>query len=58
MDVSLDTKSDLVTNVVDLRFTPLSRLSQASVLVDHSFQVPSSVPAERISPLAAFNSAI
>jgi hypothetical protein len=58
MYVSPDAKSDLITNVVDLRFTPLGRLTQAGVLADRSLQVPSDVPAERISPLAAFNSAI
>ena len=57
MDVSVDTKSDLVTGVADVRYKPLSRLAQEAGGADSLRRVLPESGARR-DAVAAFNSSI
>lgn len=57
MDVSVDTKSDLVTGVADVRYKPLSRLVQEAGGADGLRRVLPEQGARR-DAVAAFNSSI
>jgi hypothetical protein len=57
MDVSVDTKSDLVTGVADVRFKPLSRLVQDAGAADSLYRVLPGSGAQRVA-VADFQSSI
>jgi FXSXX-COOH protein len=59
MDVIVDTKSDLVSSVVDVRYTPLSQLArEAASSVSESLAHVLPDAARESLPVSAFQSSI